>query len=155
MERYNKVFKETIEDLIYSLGTTVKHLTGIKSETKLNRITDSMDISNREIRNGTIVNLVGGQVSCIYEQKFAKFLEDSMLDDDAITEFTDNFFDSFSRVSKHHPFDVSLTEKSTKIKYYIQFRVKVMVEETFTTKIVFGVDAMVGIYFGELFDCFE
>ncbi len=155
MERYNKVFKETIEDLIYSLGTTAKYLTEVKTEIKLNRITDRIDISNREIRNGAIVNLVGGQVSCIYERKFEQFLQTTMECEDAVTEFTDNFFDSFSRVSKHQVFDVSLTEKSTKIKYYIQFRVKVMSEVPFTTKIVFGVDDMVGIYFGELFDCFE
>lgn len=155
MERYNKVFKETIEDLIYSLSTTVNYLTDVKTEIKLSRITDRIDISNREIRNGAIVNLVGGQVSCIYERKFEQFLKEKMMGDDAITEFTDNFFDSFSRVSKHQLFDVSITEKSTKIKYYIQFQVKVMVEEPYTTKIVFGVDDMVGIYFGELFDCFE
>jgi len=155
MERYNAVFKETIEDLIYSLGTTINYLADAKTEIKLNRITDSMDVTNKEIRNGTIVNLVGGQVSCIYEKQFETFLITKMNDDEAITEFTDNFFDSFSKVSKHHLFDVSLTEKSTKIKYYIQFQIKVIGEEPFTTKIIFGVDDMVGIYFGELFDCFE
>ena len=155
MERYNAVFKETIEDLIYSLGTTINYLAEAKTEIKLNRITTSMDISNKEIRNGTIVNLVGGQVSCIYEKQFETYLITKMNDEEAITEFTDNFFDSFSKVSKHHLFDVSLTEKSTKIKYYIQFQVKVIGEETFTTKIIFGVDDMVGMYFGELFDCFE
>ena len=155
MERYNAVFKETIEDLIYSMGMTIRYLSESKTEIKLSRITDKIDVSNKEIRNGAIVNLVGGQVSCIYEKQFETFLINTMNDEEAITEFTDNFFDSFSKVSKHHLFDVSLTEKSTKIKYYIQFQVKVIGEETFTTKIIFGVDDMVGIYFGELFDCFE
>lgn len=155
MERYNAVFKETIEDLIYSLGSTITYLSDHKTEIKLNRITENIDIRNKEIRNGVIVNLVGGQVSCIYEKQFETFLIHKMQDEEAITVFTDNFFDFFSKVSKYHLFDVSLTEKSTKIKYYIQFRIKVIGEESSTTTIIFGVDDMAGIYFGELFDCFE
>ena len=155
MSKYNKVFKETIEDLIYSIGTSIKYVAEANSEIKLDRITDNIDISNKEIRNGAIVNLVGGQVSCVYEKQFELFLQQIMDDDEAITEFTDLFFDSFSNISKHQTFDVSMTEKSTKIKYYIQFLVKVFNEEPFTTKIVFGVDDMVGIYFGELFDTLE
>lgn len=155
-----QVFKDVVSDLMHSFRTSFKRLTETQLEMRLGKIkTIPIPSEGFVLVEGRVKNLVGGKVTCALEKEFVKKLTKPIRevfgdDVESAEIFIEEFFDTFSSISKNGIFQIGLNEIDMVNQwennlYYIQYDLRFMNESgrMVNSKVVFGIDELTAMYF--------
>jgi hypothetical protein len=148
------IFKSVLTDVIYSFRMSVKKLTGATADIKLNKIrVKPINIHGGTVVVGSIRNLVGGKIACVFDNPMVEFLHNETEYDSE--RFALDFFDCFSTTSKNGMLElntdsVEINESAWENSiYYIRFDTKLLTEtgKIIPSKFVISVDEITSMYF--------
>ncbi len=153
-----KLFKDVLEDMIYSFRQSIINLTDSNLDMQLTKIrTQPIPYSSSDTKiEGKITNLVGGKISCVVGNNFKEFVIENLSHESSqpFEFFMEDVFDIFSNVAKNGVLEIGLTENANrwdKNMYFIQYSLKIILEngESLQSKLIVGVDEMTSLYFGD------
>lgn len=153
------MFKSVLTDIIYSFRMSMKKLTGSTADVKLNQIRIKQPIEvDGLVVVGNIRNLVGGKLSCAFDNNLVEFLNNEsnyVSDRFSPTEmFAIDLFDCFTSTSKNGLLELNTNNIKTRSNivdsiYYIKFDTRILTNRgnIIPSKFVVSVDEIASMYF--------
>ena len=152
------VFRSVLDDIIYSLGVSLKKTTDSNNEVRLSKIRMKPMKRDGVIVIGRIKNLIGGKVSCLLDNSLLGFLNDNIKYDveglSPLHVFIMDFFDNFSSMSRTdlfqlHPCKFDCVEQFLPDSlYYISFDIKIYSGgKMISSKFIVSLDEITALYF--------
>jgi len=155
----SSIFKSVLKDLIYSFRMSIKKLTGITSDIKLDKIKISSFYNGNDVLVGKISNIIGGKIGCSIDNSLIIFLSEYTGFDKEYVPliFVTDYFDCFSSTSCNSWLTLNTNEIKlirrwdSETSYYISFSVKFLTgeKEVILSKFVIFIDEIASLYFIE------